>query len=44
VFISDAAVGNGELIRREPRVVLLNEAIKKRPNPVVLDFLTADGR
>jgi hypothetical protein len=33
-------VGNGELIAASQESFLLNEAIKKRPNPVVLDFLT----
>ena len=40
VYIAMRRVGNGELIAASQESFLLNEAIKKRPNPVVLDFLT----
>src|SRR5258708_14498452 len=33
-------IGKGELIAASQEWFLLNEAIKKRPNPVLLDFLT----
>jgi len=40
VYMATRRVGNGELIAASQESFLLNEAIKKRPNPVVLDFLT----
>jgi hypothetical protein len=40
VYMAMRRVGNGELIAASQEWFLLNEAIKKRPNPVVLDFLT----
>ena len=40
VYMAMRRVGNGELIAASQEAFLLNEAIKKRPNPVVLDFLT----
>src|SRR5260221_641919 len=43
VYMAMRRVGNGELIAASQESFLLNEAIKKRPNPVVLDFL-AGGR
>jgi hypothetical protein len=40
VYMAMRRVGKGELIAASQQSFLLNEAIKKRPNPVVLDFLT----
>jgi hypothetical protein len=39
VFMAMRRVGNGELIAASQEWFLLNETIKTRPNPVVLDFL-----
>jgi hypothetical protein len=41
VYMAMRKVGNGELIAASQESFLLNEAIKTRPNPVLLDFLTA---
>lgn len=43
VYIARRKVGKGELIASSQESFLLNEAIKKHPNPVLLDFL-AGGR
>jgi hypothetical protein len=43
VYMAMRTVGNGELITASQESFLLNEAIKKQPNPVLLDFL-AGGR
>ena len=43
VYMAMRRVGNGELIAASQESFLLNEAIKTRPNPVLLDFL-AGGR
>jgi hypothetical protein len=43
VYMAMRRAGNGELIAASQESFLLNEAIKTRPNPVLLDFL-ADGR
>lgn len=43
VYMAMRKVGNGELIAASQESFLLNEAIKKQPNPVLLDFL-AGGR
>jgi hypothetical protein len=43
VYKAMRRVGNGELIAASQESFLLNEAIKTRPNPVLLDFL-AGGR
>lgn len=43
VYMAKRRVGNGELIAASQESFLLNEAIKTRPNPVLLDFL-AGGR
>jgi len=43
VYMAIRRVGNGELIAASQMSFLLNEAIKTRPNPVLLDFL-AGGR
>jgi hypothetical protein len=43
VYMAMRRAGNGELIASSQESFLLNEAIKERPNPVVLDFL-AGGR
>jgi len=43
VYMAMRRVGNGELIAASQASFLLNEAIKTRPNPVLLDFL-AGGR
>jgi len=43
VYVAMRRVGNGELIAASQESFLLNEAIKTRPNPVLLDFL-AGGR
>jgi hypothetical protein len=40
IYMAMRRVGNGQLIAASQEAFLLNEAIKKRPNPVVLDFLT----
>ena len=40
VYMAMRAVGNGELIAASQESFLLNEAIKTRPDPVLLDFLT----
>jgi hypothetical protein len=42
-YVAMRKVGNGELIAASQESFLLNEAIKKRPNPVLLDFV-AGGR
>ena len=39
VYMATRRVGNGELIAASQESFLLNEAIKTRPNPVLLDFL-----
>jgi hypothetical protein len=39
VYMAMRRVGNGELIAASQQSFLLNEAIKTRPNPVLLDFL-----
>ncbi len=39
VYMAMRSVGNGELIAASQESFLLNEAIKERPNPVLLDFL-----
>lgn len=41
VYMAQVRAGNGELIAASQESFLLNEAIKRRPNPVLLDFLTA---
>lgn len=43
VYLAMRRVGNGELVVASQESFLLNEAIKTRPNPVVLEFL-AGGR
>jgi hypothetical protein len=43
VYMAMRKVGNGELIAASQESFLLNEVIKARPNPVLLDFL-AGGR
>jgi hypothetical protein len=43
VYMAMRRAGNGELIAASQESFLLNEAIKTRPNPVLLDFL-AGGR
>jgi hypothetical protein len=43
VYMAIRKVGNGELIAASQESFLLNEAIKTRPTPVLLDFL-AGGR
>lgn len=43
VYMAMRRVGNGELIAASQESFLLNEAIKTKPNPVLLDFL-AGGR
>jgi hypothetical protein len=40
VYMAMRRVGNGELIATSQEWFLLNETIKTRPNPVLLDFLT----
>jgi hypothetical protein len=40
VYMAMRRAGNGELIAASQESFLLNEAIKTRPNPVLLDFLT----
>jgi hypothetical protein len=40
VYMAMRRVGNGELIAASQEWFLLNETIKIRPNPVLLDFLT----
>ena len=40
VYMATRRAGNGELIAASQESFLLNEAIKRRPNPVLLDFLT----
>src|SRR5712672_12293 len=40
VYMAMRRVGNGELIVASQEWFLLNETIKTRPNPVLLDFLT----
>jgi len=40
VYMAIRRVGNGELIAASQEWFLLNETIKTRPNPVLLDFLT----
>src|SRR5713226_4242516 len=40
VYMAMRRVGNGELVAASQESFLLNEAIKNRPNPVLLDFLT----
>ena len=41
VYMATQRVGNGELVAASQEAFLLNEAIKTRPNPVLLDFLAA---
>jgi len=43
VYMAMRRVGNGELVAASQQLFLLNEAIKTRPNPALLDFL-AGGR
>jgi len=43
VYMAMRRVGNGELVAASQQSFLLNEAIKTRPNPALLDFL-AGGR
>ena len=43
VYMAMRRVGNGEMIAASQESFLLNEAIKTRPNPMLLDFL-AGGR
>ena len=43
VYMAMRRVGNGELIAASQQSFLLNEAIKTRPNPALLDFI-AGGR
>lgn len=43
VYMAMRKVGNGELVAASQETFLLNEAIKRHPNPVLLDFL-AGGR
>jgi len=43
VYMAMRRVGNGELVVASQESFLLNEAIKTRPNPVLLDFI-AGGR
>jgi hypothetical protein len=43
VYMAMRRVGNGELIAASQQSFLLNEAIKTRPNPALLDFV-AGGR
>jgi len=43
VYMAMRTIGNGELIAASQESFLLNEAIKTRPNPALLDFL-AGGR
>lgn len=40
VYMAMRKVGNGEIIVASQQSFLLNEAIKTRPNPALLDFLT----
>lgn len=40
VYMAMRRAGNGELIAASQEWFLLNETIKNRPNPVLLDFLT----
>jgi hypothetical protein len=40
VYMAERRVGNGELIAASQESFLLNEAIKARPDPALLDFLT----
>jgi hypothetical protein len=40
IYMAMRRVGNGELIAASQEWFLLNETIKTRPNPVLLDFLT----
>jgi hypothetical protein len=40
VYMAMRRAGNGELIAASQESFLMNEAIKTRPNPVLLDFLT----
>src|SRR4029077_21237015 len=40
VYMAMRRAGNGELVAASQESFLLNEAIKTRPNPVLLDFLT----
>lgn len=40
VYMAMRRAGNGELFAASQESFLLNEAIKTRPNPVLLDFLT----
>lgn len=40
VYMAMRRIGSGELIAASQESFLFNEAIKKRPNPVMLDFLT----
>jgi len=40
VYMAMRRVGNGELVAASQEWFLLNETIKIRPNPVLLDFLT----
>ena len=40
VYMAMRRVGNGEIIAASQEWFLLNETIKTRPNPVLLDFLT----
>src|SRR6266851_2001 len=40
VYVAMRRAGKGELIAASQESFLLNEAIKTRPNPVLLDFLT----
>lgn len=42
VYMAIRKIGKGELIASSQESFLLNEVIKSRPNPVVLDFLAAD--
>ncbi len=41
VYLAMRKVGNGEMIAASQESFLLNEVIKTRPNPVLLDFLAA---
>lgn len=41
VYMAMRKVGRGELIAASQESFLLNEAVKTRPNPVLLDFLVA---
>jgi hypothetical protein len=40
VYMAMRRAGNGELIAASQESFLLNEAIKRHPNPVLLDFMT----